>query len=54
VRPSFDGPAPFDVLTMGRFGVDLYPLQAGLSLADVSTFGKASADDGGSRRLLED
>jgi 5-dehydro-2-deoxygluconokinase len=30
----------YDVLTMGRVGVDLYPLQAGLSLADVSTFGK--------------
>ena len=27
-------------LTMGRVGVDLYPLQAGLSLADVTTFGK--------------
>jgi 5-dehydro-2-deoxygluconokinase len=31
---------PYDVLTMGRVGVDLYPLQAGLSLADVTTFGK--------------
>ncbi len=31
---------PLDVLTMGRVGVDLYPLQAGLSLADVTTFGK--------------
>jgi len=30
----------YDVLTMGRTGVDLYPLQAGLSLADVTTFGK--------------
>jgi 5-dehydro-2-deoxygluconokinase len=30
----------YDVLTMGRVGVDLYPLQAGLSLADVTTFGK--------------
>ena len=25
---------------MGRVGVDLYPLQAGLALADVTTFGK--------------
>jgi 5-dehydro-2-deoxygluconokinase len=25
---------------MGRVGVDLYPLQVGLSLADVTTFGK--------------
>src|SRR5271166_6193339 len=31
---------PYDVLTMGRVGVDLYPLQPGLALEDVSTFGK--------------
>ena len=30
----------YDVLTMGRVGVDLYPLQVGLALADVTTFGK--------------
>jgi 5-dehydro-2-deoxygluconokinase len=30
----------FDVLTMGRVGVDLYPLQVGVGLADVTTFGK--------------
>jgi 5-dehydro-2-deoxygluconokinase len=30
----------FDVLTMGRVGVDLYPLQTGVGLADVETFGK--------------
>jgi 5-dehydro-2-deoxygluconokinase len=30
----------YEVLTIGRVGVDLYPLQAGLSLADVTTFGK--------------
>jgi 5-dehydro-2-deoxygluconokinase len=30
----------FDVLTIGRSGVDLYPLQTGVGLADVSTFGK--------------
>jgi len=29
-----------EVLTMGRVGVDLYPLQAGVGLADVETFGK--------------
>ena len=29
-----------DVLTMGRVGVDLYPLQSGVSLAEVETFGK--------------
>ena len=30
----------YEVLTMGRVGVDLYPLQAGVPLADVTTFGK--------------
>jgi 5-dehydro-2-deoxygluconokinase len=29
-----------DVLTIGRSGVDLYPLQSGLGLEDVETFGK--------------
>jgi 5-dehydro-2-deoxygluconokinase len=29
-----------DVLTMGRVGVDLYPLQSGVGLEDVETFGK--------------
>jgi 5-dehydro-2-deoxygluconokinase len=32
--------APFEVLTMGRIGVDIYPLQIGVSLREVSTFGK--------------
>jgi len=31
---------PFDVLTMGRIGVDVYPLQTGVSLREVETFGK--------------
>jgi 5-dehydro-2-deoxygluconokinase len=31
---------PDDVLTIGRVGVDLYPLQAGLHLEDVESFGK--------------
>jgi 5-dehydro-2-deoxygluconokinase len=31
---------PYEVLTMGRVGVDLYPLQTGVGLRDVSTFGK--------------
>jgi 5-dehydro-2-deoxygluconokinase len=31
---------PFDVITMGRVGVDLYPLQVNLGLADVRSFGK--------------
>jgi 5-dehydro-2-deoxygluconokinase len=29
-----------DVLTMGRIGVDVYPLQTGVSLREVQTFGK--------------
>jgi 5-dehydro-2-deoxygluconokinase len=29
-----------DVLTMGRIGVDVYPLQTGVSLREVETFGK--------------
>jgi 5-dehydro-2-deoxygluconokinase len=29
-----------EVLTMGRVGVDLYPMQAGVSLREVRTFGK--------------
>ena len=31
---------PPDVLTMGRVGVDVYPLQVGRGLEDVETFGK--------------
>ena len=30
----------FEVLTMGRVGVDVYPLQVGVGLEDVETFGK--------------
>jgi 5-dehydro-2-deoxygluconokinase len=30
----------FDVLTMGRIGVDVYPQQTGVSLRDVTSFGK--------------
>ncbi|HZE49672.1 MAG TPA: 5-dehydro-2-deoxygluconokinase [Jatrophihabitantaceae bacterium] len=30
----------FDVITIGRVGVDLYPLQIGVGLEDVTTFGK--------------
>ncbi len=30
----------FDVITMGRVGVDIYPLQVGVGLEDVETFGK--------------
>lgn len=31
---------PLDVLTIGRVGVDIYPLQDGVGLEEVSTFGK--------------
>jgi 5-dehydro-2-deoxygluconokinase len=30
----------YDVLTIGRIGVDVYPLQTGVGLEDVETFGK--------------
>jgi 5-dehydro-2-deoxygluconokinase len=30
----------FDVITMGRIGVDLYPLEVGVSLREVERFGK--------------
>jgi 5-dehydro-2-deoxygluconokinase len=32
---------PFDLITMGRVGVDLYPEQIGVRLADVRTFAKS-------------
>jgi 5-dehydro-2-deoxygluconokinase len=32
--------AAFEVITMGRTGVDIYPLQTGVGLEDVTTFGK--------------
>ncbi|QZT61144.1 5-dehydro-2-deoxygluconokinase [Mycolicibacterium austroafricanum] len=31
---------PYDVLAIGRSGVDVYPLQIGVGLEDVQTFGK--------------
>lgn len=34
-----NGPT-FEVLTMGRVGVDIYPLEVGVKLNNVSTFGK--------------
>jgi 5-dehydro-2-deoxygluconokinase len=33
--------APFDLITLGRIGVDLYPQQSGVELADVETFAKS-------------
>jgi 5-dehydro-2-deoxygluconokinase len=34
-------PEPFDLITMGRVSVDLYPEQIGVGLADVRTFAKS-------------
>ncbi|MGW7308750.1 PfkB family carbohydrate kinase, partial [Streptomyces sp. NPDC054835] len=31
---------PYDLIAMGRIGVDLYPLQSGVELARVDSFGK--------------
>lgn len=33
-------PLAFDLITMGRIGVDLYPLTTGVPLAEAETFGK--------------
>jgi hypothetical protein len=30
--------APFEVITFGRSGVDIYPLEVGVPLEDVETF----------------
>jgi 5-dehydro-2-deoxygluconokinase len=39
--PAGAGPATrYDVLTIGRVGVDIYPLQTGVGLEEVETFGK--------------
>jgi 5-dehydro-2-deoxygluconokinase len=35
-----DQKQPFDLITIGRVSVDIYPLQIGVRLEDVSTFGK--------------
>jgi 5-dehydro-2-deoxygluconokinase len=35
-----DPGVPYDVLTVGRVGVDVYPLQTGVGLDEVETFGK--------------
>ncbi|TGD11030.1 5-dehydro-2-deoxygluconokinase [Brevibacterium sp. S111] len=32
--------SPFDLITIGRIGVDIYPLQDGVGLEEVETFGK--------------
>ena len=35
-----DNHKPLDVLTIGRCGIDIYPLQVGVGLEDVESFGK--------------
>ncbi|MGI5352532.1 5-dehydro-2-deoxygluconokinase [Streptomyces sp. CA-250714] len=35
-----DGDTPHEVVTMGRIGVDIYPLQTGVPLQHVDSFGK--------------
>jgi 5-dehydro-2-deoxygluconokinase len=35
-----DGDNRYDLLTIGRIGIDIYPLQSGVGLEDVETFGK--------------
>ena len=40
---SFERPSstePFDVIAIGRSGVDVYPLQTGVGLENVESFGK--------------
>ncbi len=39
-EPAGRPDGPYDVVTMGRIGVDLYPMDAGVPLAEVSRFGK--------------
>ncbi|EDY42275.2 myo-inositol catabolism protein IolC [Streptomyces sp. SPB074] len=39
-HPHEPPPEPLDVLTIGRTGVDLYPLESGMPLARVERFGK--------------
>lgn len=39
-QPQAVGDRPFEVLTMGRVGVDIYPHQVGAGLEDVTSFGK--------------
>ena len=37
---SLSADPPFDLVTIGRIGVDIYPLQDGVRLEDAETFGK--------------
>ena len=38
--PGAGGADRLDVLTIGRCGIDIYPLQVGVGLEDVESFGK--------------
>src|SRR5579872_2293293 len=38
--PQPPSDAPFDLVTIGRIGVDIYPLQDSVGLEDAETFGK--------------
>ena len=40
-RSDVDASGPYDLVTMGRVGVDLYPEQSGVPLAEVDTFAKS-------------
>src|ERR671910_876545 len=40
-RADVDTNGPYDVVTMGRVGVDLYPEQSGVPLREVETFAKS-------------
>ena len=40
-RTDVDASGPYDLVTMGRVGVDLYPEQSGVPLAEVRTFAKS-------------
>lgn len=40
MNPANPVQPPYDVVTMGRIGVDIYPQQTGVGLEDVETFGK--------------
>src|SRR5690606_37740005 len=40
VLPGGSGMSVPEIITMGRVGVDVYPLQVGVSLREVETFGK--------------
>src|ERR1700754_5367711 len=39
-RATLTNTQPFDVLAIGRSGVDIYPLQIGIGLEHVESFGK--------------